>query len=105
MGIIDEVRWTMTCPRCGKSETIRAVDRGSMWSGSHWSSLEKPKFFNAQTAKEFDLPTVKSANCTTCRVAATIEWMVTTRHVHSPPAHGDCAMEFLLARFALIAAS
>ena len=35
MGIIDQTTYTLTCPKCGASESQKVLDKGSNWSGSH----------------------------------------------------------------------
>ena len=38
MGIIDQTTYTLTCPKCGASESQKVLDKGSNWSGSWWQS-------------------------------------------------------------------
>ena len=67
MGIIDDVKWLMTCPRCNAVEAVRAVDRGSAYGGSLWGPLDKPKLFDATIEGGIrEMPNVKRALCKSC---------------------------------------
>lgn len=48
MGIIDSCRYTLTCNRCGLTESERVLDKGSNYSGSNWGSGVKFKYFTTQ---------------------------------------------------------
>lgn len=74
MGIIDSMTFTLVCRECGTSESIQAVDRGSIWSGSHWSGLSSAARFDVTSVGgALVAPTVTSATCKSCGLPARIE--------------------------------
>lgn len=72
MGIIDSTTATMTCPKCGAFDAIRAVQKGSSYGGS-WGSFSESSKFNVVTERGIDGPEVKSATCKACGVAAALD--------------------------------
>lgn len=67
MGYIDETSYTLTCTKCGDSERKKILDKGSMWSGSHWQSgAEFEKFETTWTGGEREEPTLTHAVCRAC---------------------------------------
>ena len=74
MGTIDKLWVKLTCETCGATETASALDKGSMWSGSHWLGLGGFSLFEVHTSggglKE---PEVTTASCKKCRAPAGVE--------------------------------
>lgn len=67
VGIIDKCTFTLTCLQCAESEEASIFDRGSNWSGSHWSSSADFRKFDTKWegggASEPELITAKCKKC------------------------------------------
>ena len=73
MGTIDSCAYTLACVECGTSETLRVLDKGSNWSGSHWE--HGPDFSSFKTRWEGagkSEPSLKQANCLRCGKTADV---------------------------------
>lgn len=73
MGIIDSTSYTLTCPKCGHTGKTKTLDKGSGWGGSHWGSFSKAEGFALEWTGGGKIePTITSATCTKCNVAAKV---------------------------------
>ena len=73
MGVIDRCTYTLRCNQCNVTESGSAVDSGSGWSGSSWSS--GPSYQNFETKWEGSgktEPDLVSAACKTCGQAPVV---------------------------------
>ncbi len=81
MGIVDKRVYSVSCLRCNKNETVKVVDKGSRWGGSAWTT-NRAKFKEFEVAwneeSESIEPTLKSATCNTCGLAATVSSQYST---------------------------
>ena len=69
MGTIDRCTYTLTCPKCGQTESASISDKGSMWSGSYWGERAEFSYFDtvwSGGAKEE--PELQSASCKKCNI-------------------------------------
>jgi transcription elongation factor Elf1 len=75
MGIIDQLTFTFTCPKCNAREQSSATEYGSQYGGS-WSGPSEVSLFSVQWEKRFnDQPHPDgSAVCLKCRVPAKVEY-------------------------------
>lgn len=74
MGTIDKLWVKLTCPSCGATETLAAVDRGSGYGGSAWGDLGPYESFEVtESAGDKQVPQVTSATCNACGATATVE--------------------------------
>lgn len=73
MGIIDEVKASLTCPTCGKTESRAAFEKGSAYGSGGWGGFAKFVDFNTTTESTAYGPKVTQATCVACGVPATIE--------------------------------
>lgn len=73
MGIIDKTTYTLKCPQCGRTGTATTRDKGSGWSGSSWGSFSIAEGFELESTGGGKVePTIVSATCTRCSVAAEV---------------------------------
>lgn len=74
MGIIDQTTYTLTCPKCGASESQKVLDKGSNWSGSWWQS--GANFTHFQTTWDSEggsvEPKLSIATCKSCKSKAQV---------------------------------
>lgn len=73
MGVIDKTTYKLRCAACDVTEVKSVLDRGSMWSGSHWES--GPAFEHFRTSWEgsgSSEPELKASSCQTCGASATV---------------------------------
>jgi hypothetical protein len=74
MGVIDKNIATMTCPECKVTETITALEKGSVYGSAGWGSFGRSQHFDVEIEEDrVGGPDVKSAKCKKCRCDATIE--------------------------------
>lgn len=67
MGVIDKKVYTLRCPDCGASERAVVLDKGSMWSGSHWQgSAPFTLFITAWRGGGKEEPQLVTAGCKQC---------------------------------------
>lgn len=73
MGIIDKCTYTLTCAKCGATESSSVVDSGSGWGGSSWDSGTEFSGFNTEwNGGDRKEPDLQSASCKQCGIPATI---------------------------------
>ena len=74
MGVIDQTTYTLTCPKCGASESQKVLDKGSNWSGSWWQS--GARFTHFQTTWDGEggsvEPKLSIATCKSCQSKAQV---------------------------------
>lgn len=73
MGTSDKIWFKISCDSCGTSETVTARDKGSMWSGPSWTSIDKPGTFSIREKLDQGEPAVQSATCNSCGKAAEVK--------------------------------
>lgn len=67
MGTIDQNITLLTCPRCQKSETLTAFEKGSNYGSSGWGNFNNSKHFEFESQDRDHLgPLVISAICKQC---------------------------------------
>lgn len=74
MGIIDQTTYTLTCSRCGATESQKVLDKGSNWNGSWWQSGATFMHFQATWEGEGGStePKLSSAICKNCQSRAQV---------------------------------
>jgi len=72
MGIIDETSARLTCAKCGATEVLRAVQKGSSYGLGGWGDFGASSKFEVQSKRGVDGPEVTSAVCRKCKVPAQI---------------------------------
>ena len=73
MGILDSTSYTLSCPKCGHSETKAVHDKGSSWGGSYWLSGATFTHFNTSwQGGGREEPTLTSASCKGCGTDAVV---------------------------------
>jgi len=71
MGIIDKNSVTLYCPSCGQSETLTAVEKGSVYGSSGWNDFNKSEHFIVVSEENgIAGPHVESAKCKKCNCDA-----------------------------------
>jgi predicted nucleic-acid-binding Zn-ribbon protein len=74
MGIIDETTYKLHCPKCGHSESLSILDKGSNFGGSCWQSGAVFTSFETNlTGGGVQAPQLTTAICKTCGTTAIIE--------------------------------
>ena len=74
MGTIDKLWIKLSCDACEGSETRSVLDKGSMWSGSHWGDLGSFLAFDVESrGGGGQEPEVVSSICKSCGAAAKVE--------------------------------
>ena len=73
MGIIDQTKASLTCPRCGETESRSAFERGSSYGSGGWGNFETFMSFSVTVERTAYGPTVTQATCVSCGEAATIK--------------------------------
>ena len=74
MGVIDKNTATLTCPQCTVTETLTALEKGSVYGRAGWGSFGTSKHFDVTTEEDRVVgPNVTSAKCKHCGCDATIE--------------------------------
>jgi hypothetical protein len=72
MGIIDELTFTFSCPKCNAREQSTVVEKGSRYGGS-WGSPSELSLFSVQwTDGPYGQPHPTSAACLKCGVPARV---------------------------------
>ena len=67
MGIIDKKTVILRCPSCGQTETLAAVEKGSVYGSSGWNDFNKSAHFNViSREKGIGGPQLESAKCKKC---------------------------------------
>lgn len=66
MGILDTTEHTLTCSHCKITETIKALDKGSMWDGSHWKTPESKSFDIKWAGGGKEEPSIVNIACKKC---------------------------------------
>jgi hypothetical protein len=74
VGFIDQTTFKLSCPKCGAAESVKVLDQGSNWSGSHWQSSGKLDKFEAQwKGGGKEEPEITSAACKSCGSKANVQ--------------------------------
>lgn len=73
MGFVDETKVRLTCGKCGATDVIRAVQKGSGWGFGEWGDFSDSSLFDVQSGPGGDGPTVTAATCKRCKVAAQVD--------------------------------
>ena len=47
MGIIDTMKWKLTCPNCAATDAVSARQKGSMYSAGPWSDIGESAHFES----------------------------------------------------------
>lgn len=72
MGVIDETSVRLRCEKCGATDTIRATQKGSVYSPGAWSDFSASKTFDVVSKRGSDGPEVTSAACKNCKAPALV---------------------------------
>jgi len=73
MGYIDSAKYTLSCPRCGTTESASVLEKGSCW-GSSWQEGVSFAMFDTQWNGGGKCePTLTSATCKKCSIAAHVK--------------------------------
>jgi len=69
VGTIDSATITLTCPKCGLTESDRILDKGSGWNGSYW---QVPSFgeFEVSVTGGYKVEPDVIGVCPQCKVTA-----------------------------------
>ena len=67
MGVIDKNTVTLRCPSCNQTETLTAVEKGSVYGSSGWNDFNKSTHFNVVSEDSgIGGPRIVSAKCKKC---------------------------------------
>ena len=67
MGIIDKNTVTLRCPSCDQSETLTAVEKGSVYGSSGWNDFNESTYFKVSSEDDgIGGPHIVSAKCKKC---------------------------------------
>ena len=67
MGVIDKNTVTLRCPSCGQTETLTAVEKGSVYGSSGWNDFNKSDHFIIESEENSIAgPHIVSAKCKKC---------------------------------------
>jgi hypothetical protein len=67
MGIIDKTTVKLRCPSCDQSETLTAIEKGSVYGSSGWNDFNESTYFNVSSIDEgIGGPQIVSARCKKC---------------------------------------
>lgn len=72
MGIVDSIRVRLTCQKCGATDVIRAVQKGSGYGFGSWDDFSDSSLFDVQSQRGVDSPDVTAATCKRCKVASLV---------------------------------
>lgn len=74
MSIIDQTHFIFTCPKCGQTEGVLLLDKGSNYSGSCWQFGKECKLFDVEWSggREKE-PEVVKAVCKNCGEIAEVD--------------------------------
>ena len=78
MGVIDKNRAALKCPKCNTTETLTAVEKGSVYGRSGWGTFDTPKLFDITISDRGVAsagPIVSSAKCKKCDCDAEVDNM------------------------------
>jgi hypothetical protein len=76
MGIIDKNTAFLKCLQCGATETLTAVEKGSVYGSSGWGTFGTSKLFDfviGDRGIPAAGPIVSSAKCKICTCVAEVE--------------------------------
>lgn len=74
MGVIDKKTVTLSCPSCGQTETLTAVEKGSVYGSSGWNDFnESVQFIVVSEEDGISGPNIVSAKCKKCSCDAVYE--------------------------------
>jgi len=74
MGTIDKNTVTLRCPKCDTSETLTAVEYGSVYGSSGWGDFNESTYFNVSSEDgRIGGPQIVSAKCKECNCDALFE--------------------------------
>jgi hypothetical protein len=74
MGVIDGLKFKLTCPECGSTEQAYVADHGSGWSGSSWGSSVSFRAFQVTwKGGGREAPEVVTAACSKCGCPAKVD--------------------------------
>lgn len=74
MGTIDKNTVTLHCPVCGTSETLTAVEKGSVYGSSGWNDFNRSTYFDVSSEDGgMAGPHITSATCKKCNCNAVVE--------------------------------
>jgi len=68
MGVIDKNTVMLLCPSCGQSETLTAIEKGSVYGSAGWNDFKESTYFDVISKLDGTLgPHIVSAKCKKCR--------------------------------------
>ena len=67
MGFIDKNTVTLHCPSCDQSETLTAIEKGSVYGSSGWNDFNESAYFDVISKDDgIGGPHIVSAKCKKC---------------------------------------
>jgi hypothetical protein len=72
MGIADETRVRLTCAKCGATDVVHALQKGSGYGLGAWSDFSDSSAFDFDSKNGADGPNMTAATCKRCKVPALI---------------------------------
>ena len=76
MGVIDKNTAILNCPQCGATETLTAIEKGSVYGSSGWGPFGTSQLFDVVLGDRGISaagPIISSAKCKKCGCDAKVE--------------------------------